>query len=126
MNRQEQFVDEKILDILNFVIERTVCRVKIVTMKIFHIIQKNFTELGLSKSSPFKRHLRGISISIFGNACVCVYFFHDAVSVEEHMLSFLTIIGGAAAFICFLSTIFNKTLLNDFVDDYQKFIDESK
>lgn len=98
-------------------------------MKIFRISQDELAAIGFGKDDvPFKNelHFRGIIVSSIGMTTQLLYLLYEAETVGEYMLSVFTIIVGVAIFASYFTTIFKINEMSNFIDSYQKFIEESK
>lgn len=97
-------------------------------MKILQIVREKLLAMGFdANSSPINmHHARAIFAFVTAIISQFVYLVYEAKKVGELMRCFFMIIVAIAIFTSFCSMISIKTKLHDFIDDYQKFIDESE
>lgn len=93
---------------------------------IFQNIQRNLAALGLSSNDSTLNikqagYICASSSTIVSNIA---YFFLEAKSIEDYMLTTFMLIPGLGIFLVFFNTIFLKKELIGFIDKYQKLTNE--
>lgn len=98
-------------------------------LKIFNIIQTQYSVLGISRASnqtTDNRVLRGFLLFVWLFISHFAYTFHVANEFMEYVQGVCTTSASAIAFVCFTSRVFTKTTLFESIDSIEKIIETSE
>lgn len=102
-------------------------------MKIFQTVQRNLIPLGYVRDHAEyyklrRPHLVAIATCVFTGGAISIFIFviHLADSPAEYMDSLYMSAVLLSIFVSYLTTIWNMTKLFGFIDNLQKFCNESK